>query len=241
MPQCVGKMVQVSNLYLQMSASKILNKHLSEFGRKPKNSLIVDSGSSYTLVDMGVYESIPQELRPELEETDLRLRSANGQILKVHGKTVIKLLIGNKVFESPVKVVSLGDIDVILGLDFMSDHDCVLYLSKGILQVGSKSLRIKLHKQSDMLCARIQIVENVNIPPLQEMLVCGKISDRYKKFDSELGAIEQLESLPKTTGLQVAGALIDAKQENVPVKIVIVDRYSSKTKQRTNSSTSTAS
>ena len=102
----------------------------------------------------------------------------------------------------------------------MSDHDCVLYLSKGILQVGSKSLRIKLHKQSDMLCARIQIAKNVNIPPLQEMLVCGKISDRYKKFDSELGAIEQLESLPKTTGLQVARALIDAKQENVPVKIV---------------------
>ena len=32
MPQCVGKMVQVSNLYLQMGASKILNKRLSEFG-----------------------------------------------------------------------------------------------------------------------------------------------------------------------------------------------------------------
>ena len=37
MPQCVGKMVQVSNLYLQMGASKILNKRLSEFGRKPNN------------------------------------------------------------------------------------------------------------------------------------------------------------------------------------------------------------
>ena len=35
MPQCVGKMVQVSNLYLQMGASKVLNKRLSEFGRKP--------------------------------------------------------------------------------------------------------------------------------------------------------------------------------------------------------------
>ena len=35
MPQCVGKMVQVSNLYLQMGASKILNKRLSEFDRKP--------------------------------------------------------------------------------------------------------------------------------------------------------------------------------------------------------------
>ena len=35
MPQCVGKMVQVSNLYLQRGATKILNKRLSECGRKP--------------------------------------------------------------------------------------------------------------------------------------------------------------------------------------------------------------
>ena len=35
MPQCVSEMVQVSNLYLQRRAAKILNKALLKFGRKP--------------------------------------------------------------------------------------------------------------------------------------------------------------------------------------------------------------
>ena len=35
MPQCVSKMVQVSNLYLQRGAAKILNKALLKFGCKP--------------------------------------------------------------------------------------------------------------------------------------------------------------------------------------------------------------
>ena len=34
MPQCVSKMVQVSNLYLQRGAAKILNKALLKFGCK---------------------------------------------------------------------------------------------------------------------------------------------------------------------------------------------------------------
>ncbi len=180
---------------------------------------LVDSGSTYTIVDIGLFQSIPQACRPELEFTDLRLRSANGEILKVHGKTVMNLQIGGKTFEVPVKVVSLGEKDVILGLDFMSYHDCVLYLSHGILQVGSKSLRVKLHKQSDNLCARIQVSENVNIPPLHEMIVCGKISNRRKTFQSEIGTVEELDTLSAATGLQVARALVDAKQENVPVRI----------------------
>ena len=46
MPQCVGKMVQVSNLYLQRGATRFLNKRLSEFGRKPKRD-VGDNTSSY--------------------------------------------------------------------------------------------------------------------------------------------------------------------------------------------------
>ena len=37
MPQCVSKMVQVSNLYLQRGAAKLLNKALLKFGCKTIN------------------------------------------------------------------------------------------------------------------------------------------------------------------------------------------------------------
>ena len=40
MPQCVSEMVQVSNLYLQRGAAKILNKALLKFGCKTTSYLI---------------------------------------------------------------------------------------------------------------------------------------------------------------------------------------------------------
>ena len=183
------------------------------------SDFLIDSGSTYTVVDIALFESIPIEQRPELESTNLRLKSANGEMLKVHGQTVLNLTIGNKLFDTPVKVVSLGEKDVILGLDFMGNHDCVLYLSQGIMQIGSHALRVKLHKLADNMCARIQISENVSIPPMQEMIVCGQIDRKRNQFKSEIGTIETLESFPEATGLQVAKTLINATNDNVPVRL----------------------
>ena len=49
MPQCVSEMVQVSNLYLQRGAAKILNKALLKFGCKPiiDTSFITQAPSPY--------------------------------------------------------------------------------------------------------------------------------------------------------------------------------------------------
>ena len=180
---------------------------------------LIDSGSTYTIIDNDIFESIPVEIRPQLEETNLRLRSANGELLKVHGKTVLNLHIGNKVFNSPVKVVSLGDREVILGLDFMSDHDCVLYLADGILQIPSHSLKIKLHKQGDNNCARIQASEDIFIPANSEIMMCGHINDNRKTFNSSVGTIELLNSLTQTNGLCVARSLVNTSDSTVPVRI----------------------
>ena len=101
----------------------------------------------------------------------------------------------------------------------MAYQDCVLYLSQGVLQIGSKALKVKLHKQSDNLCARIQVSESISIPPFQNMIICGQINDRHKSFVEELGTIETLESLPEAVGLHVARTLINTKQKPVPVRI----------------------
>ena len=119
---------------------------------------------------------IPEKERPTLKNINLKLRSANGEILKVHGETIVDIMIGNQKFKFPVKVVSLGDKNAILGLDFMSANDCVLYLSKGVLQIGSRSLRFNLHKQSDSRCARIQAYECIEIPAKHEVIIAGKIN-----------------------------------------------------------------
>jgi hypothetical protein len=152
-------------------------------------------------MDEGLYNMIPEENRNPLENIDLLLRSANGEVLKVLGQTQVKIEIGNQLFDYAVKVVALGDNSAILGLDFMADEECVLYLGQGLLQIGSKSVRLTLHKQSDSKCARIQIAENLCIPPNQEMMVTGNINLRHRNFDEPFGAVEQTSPLAENKGL----------------------------------------
>ena len=55
-----------------------------------------------------------------LEEVNLSLRSASGNLLKVYGQTVVNITIGNRSFETWVEVVDLGDKTTMLGLDFVT-------------------------------------------------------------------------------------------------------------------------
>ena len=180
---------------------------------------LVDSGSTYTIMDFELFNQIPEENKPELEYCDLVLRSANGELLKVHGQVELTLEIGRESFVYPVKIVSLGDKSAILGLDFMETEQCDLLLGKGVLNIGSKSCKLSLHKQSTSKCARIQVAQSVCIPPNYEMIISGQISHRHRNFDESVGTIEQIKSLPENTGLLVAKAVVNTNDKTLPVRI----------------------
>ena len=119
----------------------------------------MDSGSTYTIMDQGLYLTLPESKRPSLRKIQLTLRSATGEVFEVHGEAKMNIALGNKSFQYPVKV-SLRDKSSILGLDFMKDEDC---LKRGLLQIGSDSHSLKLHRQDANKCTRIQVAES--IPP----------------------------------------------------------------------------
>lgn len=170
-------------------------------------------------MDKALYESIPAECRPPLEEIELVLRSANGEILPVYGQAEMTLSLGEYTFNYKVKVVSLGDKSAILGLDFMDDEECVLYFRTGILEIGEPNRRLKLHRQNGSKCAKIVVAKSLCIPANHEILVSGKITQRHRNFEEPLGTVEQTNSLPEKTGLFVARSLVNTSNSHVPVRI----------------------
>ena len=50
-----------------------------------KQDMLLDTGSSYTIMDHGLFLKIPETERPKLQPIKLILRSASGEILKIHG------------------------------------------------------------------------------------------------------------------------------------------------------------
>jgi hypothetical protein len=180
--------------------------------------LLVDSGSTYTIVDIGLYNDLPEAIKPTLEDINLVLRSANGQTLEVHGQSNMPIEIGENTYYMPVKVVSLGNKATILGLDFMSDNNCVLYMGNGVMQIGSS--QVNLQWQGDNRCARIQVAETMFIPPHHEMVIPGSLQGNRWFSHKTDGLVEPVSSLSSKTGLLMAKSVINTEKPILPLRVV---------------------
>ena len=179
--------------------------------------MLVDTGSTYTIVDIGFYNSIPIENISELRHINLVLKNANGQKLQVYGEADLTIKIGDQSTVFPIKVVSLGDHSTILGLDFMEDHECSIDLGKGILKMNKNSN--KLFRKGDTRCSRIQIEENISIPPRKEMIVPGKFQMSDWSDHRKIGLVEPTQMLTSKTGVLVARVVVSTDKSTIPVRI----------------------
>ena len=187
-----------------------------------KTDFLLDCGSTFTIVDYELYMNIPQKYRSDLEPCDIKLKSANGSLMKIHGESKMKLKIGSHYFEKNVKIVDLGDKSAILGLDFMEQENCCCWFAKGTLQIRSRHLRIPLFKMKDksMTCARVQIIENLIIKPNQEVLVKGKLHGKDVDFIQSSGYVEAIGSWGESKQIFVAKAVVDVVDNTVPLRIL---------------------
>ena len=60
--------------------------------------MLVDTGSSVTIINPKLFEEIDPNRELNLIETDIKLKSANGHDIPVLGKCPFSLKLGNKVF-----------------------------------------------------------------------------------------------------------------------------------------------
>ena len=57
--------------------------------------LLINSGSDVTLIDVEIYNQIPESVRPLLRETETNLSTALGSPMTTSGEAHFKLQLGN--------------------------------------------------------------------------------------------------------------------------------------------------
>lgn len=136
-------------------------------------NMLVDTGSSVSLLSKEIYETL--SFRPILTEVADTLTTADGEPLCVYGKSIFPLRINEIYFDHPIVIADLGGLSGILGLDFLSHNEILVDTCKGILM--SSKLKIQLYRENscDQKCARVQISENIRIPPRSEMFITGNV------------------------------------------------------------------
>ena len=189
-------------------------------------SSLVDTGANISLIHAGVFFGISSEYRPKLKLQDgLCMILADGKNIPVHGKAEMEIEVGGKKMKHAFWVADLGP-DCILGLDFLRQHDCIIYARSGQVKteddIGNvaKSRNARDKCRVDEFCCR-QVTSEPEVLSVQsETSIAVRVNGLQETGEEAAKMINQLSSLSgKEDGL-VARCVEAVGQEAVPVRLV---------------------
>lgn len=136
-------------------------------------SMLVDTGSAVTLVSKRIFEKLDTGSN-KLSEVACTLTTADGDRMKILGQTQLALQVGDKTFCQNVIIADLGDIQGILGMDFLAANAATIDTGRGSMKIGHFEAVLTGQSKRD-ICARVAISETVSIPARSEVYVRGKL------------------------------------------------------------------
>ena len=137
-----------------------------------KTKVLVDTGATVTLVSTRLYNKLSETVRPNLHTVKQTIMSANGTPLSVRGKSEFNFTIDKKTYHNDAVVTDIK-VDGILGLDFLKANNCTIDMSKEVLNINGKDIRMSI--EGSLGCFRVTAVETVSIPPRSEVIIQGKV------------------------------------------------------------------
>ena len=139
---------------------------------------VVDTGAEATILNINIYEQIPEEVRPPLSQAKKKLVVAEaGKEMSVCGMTEIDVEIGGFKFKWPVYVAPTRD-DFFLGWDMIFHHKFAIDPGQGF-QVKNKWIKIEVDSPKRK-SAVTEVNQAVTNPKLSEFILCYKCQDKIE-------------------------------------------------------------
>lgn len=125
------------------------------------HNLLVDTGSVASILSKKVFMML--ENRPSLSDSDDILTAADGNALQVLGKAYVQFSIDGICFSHEFTVAEIDELNGILGMDFLEQHDATIRISKGLLHIAGQ--QIQLEREATPVCTRVKLSKRVVVPP----------------------------------------------------------------------------
>ena len=135
--------------------------------------LLVDTGATLTLVSNEVAGRISKELMTNLDPMCKSVYDAGGKQLNVSGRGSFGLSIDSFSCTVQAAVADLT-VDGILGLDFLTEYNCSVDLSKQEIIIGEYN-KFQMVRKGHFGCFRVVTLSTVTIPANREVVVPGKV------------------------------------------------------------------
>ena len=175
---------------------------------------LVDTGATLSLISCKAWD-LMNNLAAPLEEFSPDIFTASGNKVEVRGKTTVIVDLCDIQCVSEMVVADI-DVDIIIGLDFLRKHKCKIDVTEETLSIRDRVSKLKL--AGKLGCYRITASETVEIPPMSEMIIQGKVSTPVLRRN-DLSIIEPTEKLFQVGKGLVAKSLVHA-DSTVPLRMV---------------------
>ena len=177
---------------------------------------LVDSGSTISVVHPTMVSDVPRDDQKVYEENPGQIRLADGSLLRTVGTTTVTVGIKDRgnMFSHAMVVADIES-PVVIGLDFLREHKCVLDLARNRLIMGNHAQLGKVPLRMPSLY-RISVVETVDVPPMSEMIIPGKV-DGQAHFT--LGMVENGDCSLCNGNVAVGKVLINPTLNCIPIRV----------------------
>ena len=175
------------------------------------HKFLVDTGSVASILSKNVFMTLKN--RPTLVETEASLTAANGGSLNILGSVDLRFNLGNSSFCHEFIVAEVDDLNGILGMDFLEQHNVTIQVAQGLLMFADQN-HIQLERDYAPLCTRVKLAKKVIIPPDSEVIVPGYAVG--VKDTSVNNLVEPFQFL-QSKGLLIARTLVNP--ENIQFSV----------------------
>ena len=184
-------------------------------------SCLVDTGAVSTILSRKVWSKLGMKQK-QLAPLNLKcnLVDAQGSPLKLDGLAEVELQLGSQRFTVGVLVAETLTTDLILGRDFLKQHECSVELGEeDLLRLNQEGVTLPLGSSKQWPpVASVSVVANETlcIPPLSEMEIMARVPAVAK---AQTWLVEPCLSEDRTA-VVVARAMVTPEDEQIPVRIL---------------------
>ena len=183
---------------------------------------LVDSGSSISLISWSFLNTLG--FSGKMENYNGKILTANKTQLTVKGKAelIVQLEKFSPEFRVGFLISSVDIYDCLLGLDFLIELDCILYIKRKHLFCGKINKTLELKSSMQNTGTMFLVVSSTQIIPSrsEKLLQCEVRDEQGTRVKSFQGLVNPIESYQEATGLWVAQTLVKDSEGHCWVRLL---------------------
>jgi hypothetical protein len=137
--------------------------------------------------------------------------------LAVHGQCSVELALAEHTFVVPVVVAEVGDVQGVIGMEFLKLNNCSMALGTGLLKCGD--VVWKLVPPSCEEVRQVRLLQEVRVAAGHEIVVRGKVDEFGKEEKAWYGVAEPDTQLLMEANVLMPRALVKVHDRQVEMTV----------------------